>query len=651
MSVSTRTAILFAAASLLCAPLLFANNPSGRTQVRMTYDQSSQHLVLFGGLTAFDSGTKQAYDLGDTWEWADGKWNQMHPAVTPPPRSIHVMVYDPVRSRTVMFGGKTGSILPKYLNDTWAYASGVWTELKPATQPPVRAFAGAGYDSDRDRIVMYGGSITSLDATQATVTTNLYDTWEFDGTDWKQVGPTSGPQYVKPILEYDKARHQMLMMIEETTTLTPHMYRYEPDSGVWTEITGVTLPTCVNDAQMRYRDSTQTVILTGGVCSSSSSGTFEWDGAKWTTLTPTLNAPFAAGAASAYDISRDQIVTFGGTLSSGEIFPVNYAFKDNTWTQLNDLTTPGPRSLHVFETDPTNKVVWMFGGIDENSTLADFWQYVNGGWLRTPYDTSSSSAPVSCLTPVSAFDTDRQKLVVVCADSTVYEWDGTAWKQFTNLKPAPPARRFSNMVYDRNIKKSVLFGGYDDTNYLNQTWTWNGTAWAQVKNKPPTLRSHMAMWFDPTLNKTVVYGGIGRKTADGVIVRFSDMWSFDGTGWTDMKIVNTPGPRYGAQVVVDPRNNHVYLFGGISIRTDGTVQNQVYKDDTWEWDGAAWTEITTANSPDARENGAFEYDPGRDELVLFGGYAGHYLSDVWVFDGQNWTVRPQAPPQRRRAGR
>ena len=60
---------------------------------------------------------------------------------------------------------------------------------------------------------------------------------------------------------------------------------------------------------------------------------------------------------------------------------------------------------------------------------------------------------------------------------------------------------------------------------------------------------------------------------------------------------------------------------------------------------------THTRLPPARENGGFEFDPGRNELVLFGGYAGFFRSDVWAFDGTNWSVRSQAPPQRRRAGR
>ncbi|MGZ7030596.1 MAG: Kelch repeat-containing protein [Thermoanaerobaculia bacterium] len=645
MSVSTRKAVLLAVAFLLIAPVLFAANPSARTQSRMVYDAVTGNTMLFGGLAAYDSGTKLAYDLDDTWEWNGDHWFQVYPATVPGARSIHVMVYDSARRRTLMFGGKNGFT---NLNDMWSYSRRQWTEITPTHLPPGRTFAGAAYDSDRDRVVLFGGSQNNSDGT---VITNIYDTWEFDGTDWQQVND-NGPQFIKPILVYDKVRHQTLMFAEETTTLTPHMFEFDSSSHTWTEITGITLPTCVNDAVMQYQDSTQTVILTNGVCTSADSATYEWDGATWTKLAPTNAAPFTGGAAAAYDQMRQQILTFGGTVSSGEILAATYVFRDGNWIALGISPTPTARSLPVFRADPTNKFIYLFGGIDEFSSNTDMWKYVNGGWAQVTYDTSTGTlAPTTCLSPVSAFDTDRQKLVIVCNDSIVYEWDGAAWKKFDSLKTTPPTRRFSSMVYDPTLKKSVLFGGFDETNYVDETWTWDGATWTRVKNHPPTARSNASMWYDPTLKKTIVYGGIGRITIDDRTTRYADMWSFDGSGWTAMNITTTPGARYGAQLAVDPRNNHAYLFGGLAVHVDGTVQTQVYMNDTWEWDGAAWKQLTPANSPFARENGGFEFDPGLNELVLFGGYAGHYFSDLWVFDGTTWALRTQIPPPRRRAGR
>ena len=62
-----------------------------------------------------------------------------------------------------------------------------------------------------------------------------------------------------------------------------------------------------------------------------------------------------------------------------------------------------------------------------------------------------------------------------------------------------------------------------------------------MKKNPAPYRSHTSMWYDPILKKTVIYGGLGRLDPNGKLVRFDDMWSFDGIGWTQIKPAATPG--------------------------------------------------------------------------------------------------------------
>ena len=52
------------------------------------------------------------------------------------------------------------------------------------------------------------------------------------------------------------------------------------------------------------------------------------------------------------------------------------------------------------------------------------------------------------------------------------------------LNPAtsPSPRAVSAMAYDPVSKKVVMFGGFNDTTYLNDTWTWDGTTWTQAKH-------------------------------------------------------------------------------------------------------------------------------------------------------------------------
>jgi hypothetical protein len=71
--------------------------------------------------------------------------------------------------------------------------------------------------------------------------------------------------------------------------------------------------------------------------------------------------------------------------------------------------------------------------------------------------------------------------------------------------------------------------------------------------------------------------------------------------------------------------------------------------DTWEWDGAAWHDVTPAVSPPARASSAMAYDVARQRTVLFGGSGGSgLLHDTWEWDGTSWTeASPQATPEPR----
>ncbi|HET7711837.1 MAG TPA: kelch repeat-containing protein [Thermoanaerobaculia bacterium] len=635
---SLKKALLFCAVALAAAPSLLAKNPSARSYSRMAFDARSEQVLLFGGSTMIDAGTRKSYDLNDTWTWDGQRWIQLYPATVPTGRSIHVMVYDSNHSRVLMFGGRNGRDI---LNDTWAFQNGDWRRLDTPASPPGRTHAGAAFDSVRDRVVLYGGFTISADGK---TTTTFTDTWEFDGTTWTQV-VQEGPKVTYPRLAYDAARNQTIMvgMNDKNETVT---YVYDAGARSWKAIETAAKPACAFDGAATYQPHNNTVVFLEGICASPGPTTeaWEWDGSNWAKVETTVKPDRLTGAAITYDAARATTLTFGGNSIFGSTISTLWARGAGEWAALLDRTTPMPRSLFTFEADPIRQTIWMFGGItDSSSALQDLWRLQNGQWLRV----DALNAPTSCAVAASTFDTDRGKLVVFCVDANVYEWDGSAWTKSGDLRTKPVTRRFASMTYDRALKKTVLFGGYDDVNYRDDTWLWNGTEWTEVKKDRAPSRSLAAMWFDPVLNKTVVYGGIGRRDKEGRIERYSDMWSFDGNGWTEIK-VTTPGSRYGAQVVVDPKTNRTLLFGGMIVETAEVTQSQAYAGDFWEWNGTAWTKRDIAGLPPARENGAMEFDPVTGDLVVYGGWAGHFLSDVWTFNGQTWQVRSDGPMPRRR---
>ncbi len=612
----------------------------------MVYSADLHRIVLFGGSTPIDRGTSLAYELNDTWEKTSARWIQRFPAHDPGRRAAHVMSYDPVRARVVLFGGRVGTT---NLNDTWIYKNGDWTKLEPATAPPGRFLAGAAYDSTRDRLVLFGGSQYSADGKTVT---GIYDTWEFDGTNWTQRS-SSGPTAIKPVLVYDAAHDQVLMlaMNDKSESL---MYQYDAAAGSWKQLTPSKLPSCVNEASMVFNVADQKPFFNGGVCvgSSGTEDNMEWDGTTWTTLTVLTNSGRVFGAAMTYDIDTSQVVLFGGTNVLSVTNSSTLVFGGTVWLDISSAgLDPAPRSLYAFVTDPVNNTIWMYGGIDDLRTFDDLWKYQNGQWEEV----FTGSEPASCIYPSAAWDTDRNKMVVICAaDSATYEFDGTGWTALSGLKTVPPTRRFSAMVYDPTLKKTILFGGWDTSSYLDQTWTWDGTAWTRVaKNKPPPSRTLAAMWYDPTLKKTVLYGGLGRVTSTDRLTRFSDMWTFDGSNWTQLTPSGgTPGMRYGAEVAVDPQTNKLLLFGGMRVDTNAGIQTQVYAADTWQWDGTAWTKLSPSVVPPGRENARLTFDPIRNELVMFSGFAGRYFADTWGYTNGVWHQRIENTNTRRRsAGR
>ena len=78
----------------------------------------------------------------------------------------------------------------------------------------------------------------------------------------------------------------------------------------------------------------------------------------------------------------------------------------------------------------------------------------------------------------------------------------------------------------------------------------------------------------------------------------------------------------------DATSKQVILFGG---------QTQ---DQTWAWDGSAWTQVVPATSPSPRTGERMAYDAARHDIVLFGGRGSltrDPLGDTWIWDGATWT--------------
>ncbi|MBI4871087.1 MAG: hypothetical protein HY814_05930, partial [Candidatus Riflebacteria bacterium] len=144
------------------------------------------------------------------------------------------------------------------------------------------------------------------------------------------------------------------------------------------------------------------------------------------------------------------------------------------------------------------------------------------------------------------------------------------------------------------------------------------------------------MAYDSARGRVVLFGGYA-----GSYVQ--DTWEYDGANWTQVNPGSRPSARDSCALAYDSARGRVVLFGG----DDGTI-----KQDTWEYDGANWTQLNPVSRPGARDSCALVYDGTRGRVVLFGGYLGSYwyAQDTWEYDGVNWTqLAPASRPSARYA--
>lgn len=617
--------------------------PTSRTLSGMTYDESVRRVVLFGGLTGPDSSGIR-YALNDTWQFTGRRWVLQAPAHRPTPRAGMVMVYDTHNERTLIFGGFEGET---FYNDVWQYKDGDWSLVNTTgTAPSARRLAAAAFDPKMNRLYVYGG---------ATAEDTLTDTWVLDVTSdtWSRVSENTPALRVGATMAYGSARDELILVGANKTTGTAETYRWS--GSAWTKLSPATHPACVAQGALVDQRHTGRLVQVGGVCFSGetivsrTNETWTWDGTNWTKDASNTTPGQVFGHAIAYDARVQNVIIFGGV--DVEERQMTYAYRDRWKAVFVVAATPGPRSLAVGALDPLTREVILYGGLDRTLNHFDFWRRSRDLWSEI------GARPPSCSYPAGSLDTDRKQFVIVCEGGSVSEWNGSEWKTYKDFDDdeQPPIRRLSSVAYDPVSKKTYLFGGYELNVYYREMWAWNGTSWEEVEtggSKTPTSRMLSTMFFDPHTQKIMIFGGIGRKTSESSVIRYDDMWSFNGSTFTPLTPSTKPAARYGASVAVAPartvdgveRPARVLMFGGKSAE-------EKYLNELWEWTGTTWTKVETVNTPSARMNGTFVFDELNNRFLYYGGWAGHTLSETWELRGDTWTLLPDASGRSRAASR
>lgn len=555
-------------------------------------------------------------------------WREVHDPWTPitSPAVAHLARNG---GTLVRFGGYAAEAVS---NAHWERNDGTWRQRTTGLLPSPRHYMAYGYDAARDVMVIFGGTEGG--------TNRLDETWEYDGTAWTQITtigkPT--PRY-GAAMAFDDARDVFVLFggFDPTTiTLFSDTWEYTPSTKTWTQITPLApAPSARFWHAMTWDATAQRIVLFGGI--GGDRRAWRYDGTnRWVAIT-NIGPTQRASVGLAYSPDTGRVTLFGGRRSTIETESDTWELETlaGTWTQLGVTLSPPGRYEHAMAYDPERSSVVLFGGFTGYGFFDDAWELSGDRWTEvTPRYAPENGQIVNI-----AYDSARARTVAYSFDrltgaSTLWEFDGAMWTRPPSA--ARPRRSHYSIAYDAVRSRTVMFGGLNAANALQQTtWEWDGVTWNDPT--PPTMppaRYFGAMAQAGPTGGVLVFGGFQNTSSSELVAR--DTWVFDGSTWRE---VSTPDaiPAAGVPMLAyDAKAERVILLTHLGA--------------TWAFQNDTWTQLFPAESPPARAEGALVFRRDRGKVLLYGGRG---YSDVWELDDDTWRkleLIGELPPYRVFAG-
>jgi MYXO-CTERM domain-containing protein len=488
--------------------------PPARYLHAMGYDRKRKQVALVGG----GAGTptmdgRPAHALGDLWllDPASGAWTGFNPGTAPGARSGTGLAWDAAREKLVLFGGlekldATATETPKQDVWEWDGGAGAWTERTMSGSKPTARYGFAmGYDVDRARVVVFGGSnISGPDPRD--------DTWEWDGATGTWTARAASPRPVGRVaatLVHDRGNRRTLLFggwqpggtdaeVPRLASSLDDLWSWDGAASTWTERTPDAGPRARDGHAMAYDATSGKVVLFGGHDGPTGEGfrdTWEWDG-RWVRRRPAVAPPARRRHAMAWDPARGAVMLFAGakvtTFSDllDDVWEWNSAA--GSWVEHHPPARPLPRWGHAMATDPVRRRVMVFGGhvFPEGADASfsqgarnDLWEWDGAGltWTeRTP--AAGPPAPPATFGSAMVFDAARARLLLLGGRTTnltmsplsnLWEWSAGGGWQLRTATAAPDARAGISAAWDDARQRVVLFGGHAGSEPLtDRTATW-----------------------------------------------------------------------------------------------------------------------------------------------------------------------------------
>lgn len=329
--------------------------PGPRAHHAMAYDSESARVILYGG----NYGSYTIYD--DTWAYDCGTntWTQMGAAGSPT-SARGPMAYDAESDRMILFAESFSLTFEATPTETWAYDfnTDTWTNMAPAEAPPPSFDSRMAYDSESDRVILFGGIDTSLTQTQSIERGSqifLDHTWayDFNANKWTRMNPpVSPPPAASFVMAYDEGIDRVVVQGLSGVEHYPEIWQYDYNADTWEKVETDKNPGDRVGAAMTYVTATgQLVLFSGGpqhghapVVLSDDTWSWRAEDEEWTELLPEVKPGIRDWHAMAYCEPQNKVVLFGGMITGDphQVREPTYRLFDtwlydpaaNTWTQV-----------------------------------------------------------------------------------------------------------------------------------------------------------------------------------------------------------------------------------------------------------------------------------------------------------------------------
>ncbi|MBI3964107.1 MAG: carboxypeptidase regulatory-like domain-containing protein [Chloroflexi bacterium] len=578
-------------------------SPERRQSHAAAWDSQSNRMLVFGSLDS--SGIRR----NDLWQYTtSGGWQQLtaNGALgAPQARNGAKMVWDAESNRLLLFGGQRGDT---NFNDLWQYTANrgwqVITALNDASAPSVRYDHSAVWDSQGNRLLIFGGQGGGY----------LNDLWQ-----WSAAGAW-----------------QRIHGLDEANA-PPRRDRH---SAVW-------------DAQSNR------MLVFGGCCERND--LWQYTTAQGWVL---LSADGAAGGperrsghSAVWDTSANRMLVFGGQNATGTVLGDTWQYSSRGWEQRTNTGATGAppaRRRHSAVWDASASRMLVFGGGDENGNLLnDLWQYVDNAApipaptgipspVATPQPTgtpSAGSTPGVTTTPGPATSTPGIGGTPGASGTPVVGGTpGTGPGTGTSPAPIPtggPGLQAGRLVYPLCGPTPTATPTSDGTTGGRAFFQAGPNGWTALAPQGPgglpLQRTSAAAASDPLNTCMFLFGGRDSNSAF-----HNDLWRYTpAEGWRQFTAdgaTGSPSLRADAKAawdnVYDTSFGRVLIFGG--QRPDGGKHN-----DLWQFSHLYTLGGTVINAktgfaiPGARISIRRAFDGARTRLIADG--SGRFSIDLAPF--------------------